>query len=43
MKDGFVRHEAAELARELMQIYTDRAIRIASEDFTQIAYRLEQS
>jgi len=38
IKDGFVRHEAAGLARELMQIYTDRAIRIAGEN----GYRLEQ-
>lgn len=43
IKDGFVRHEAAGLAKELMQIYTDRAIRIAGEDFTDISYRLEQS
>ena len=38
IKDGFVRHEAGGLAKELMQIYTDRAIRIAGEN----SYRLEQ-
>lgn len=42
VKDGFVRHDAAALAGELMQIYTDRAIRIA-DDATGDTYRLERN
>ena len=42
VKDGFVRHAAAALAEELMQIYTDRAIRIA-DDAAGDTYRLERN
>ena len=40
--DGFVRHEPDTLARELVQIYTDRAIRIAEGNFAEANYRLER-
>ena len=40
IRDGFVRHEPDALAGALMQIYTDRAIRIADAGHT--AYRLER-
>jgi hypothetical protein len=42
VKDGFVRHAATALAEELMQIYTDRAIRIA-DDAAGDTYRLERN
>lgn len=42
VKEGFVRHEPEQLARELMQIYTDRAIRIADGRSGHTAYRLER-
>ena len=40
ISDGYVRHEPDALAQALMQIYTDRAIRIADAGHT--AYRLER-
>jgi len=42
IENGFVRHAPEDLARELMQIYTDRAIRIADGPFGHTAYRLER-
>ena len=40
IRDGFVRHEPEALAKELMHIYSERAIRIADAGHT--AYRLER-
>lgn len=42
VENGFVRHAPEDLARELMQLYTDRAIRIAGGPSGHTAFRLER-